>query len=598
MSWFEPEASIYLLSGVQINSDYNNTIYFPDEISQQNYFGSKVKYTLSKQSYQRVERGYIKVGLPYKNVYDCNYLFFRNGDNVLDSKYSPKWYYAFIDSVEYENDKMSIIRYTIDVIQTWWFDFTFHEVMIEREHVDSDSIGEHIIPEPVQGGNFVVKNMYNMQFKDYTAGNTGDNDYAIVVYYTDASLSGTMGGGLYTPCKRGGILVHGDGTPADVIRLEYIINTAVQNNYVIVQILAVPAYLFTYDEQGYINGFSNNQSFTKTIAQSRGFKYQNKAPATDEYVPKNNKLYTSQYNYLSVSDNVDNVNKYSWELSYYSTYYGMCQIVFAIGATVTPNAELICYPMAYRGLVEDYESAIPYSGIIYLPWTEDSFSRWWSQNKTSFAISTLANVGIMAAGIATGNALMVAGATGAEAAHLEGLTHRRAAYQSPLGYQSAKARQEANMARSEVQQAYGQERVISSSLNSVTNALSTMANSINLTDKFSGSVTGNNLLRWKNRVGFTFYDIGVCAEEAEVIDKYFDMFGYKINKLKVPNVKGGGNLRSHWNYIKTVGCDIKMINDGIPNDDVNVLNKIFDNGITFWMNGNEVGDYSLDNRLH
>lgn len=614
MSWFEPEASIYLLSGVQINSDYNNTIYFANEIAQQNYFGSKVKYTLSKQSYQRVERGYIKVGLPYKNVYDCNYLFFRNGDNVLDSKYSPKWYYAFIDSVEYENDKMSIIHYTIDVIQTWWFEFSFHGTFVEREHVDDDTIGKHTITEPIQGGRYIVKNEIVAQFKDTSMGNTGSNDYAIVVYYTDASLSGSFGCGLYTPCKRGGILVHGDGTSADVANLENIIRQAVTNNYVIVQILAVPAFMFTFDADGYINGYKGATAFTKIIKQSKAFKYQGSDPLNAGYVPRNKKLYTTQYNYLSVSDNVNNVNKYSWEQSYYAkTNDGMCQMGFGFVGIVTPNAEIICYPMDYRGLREDFESGIPYSGVVYLPWTEDTFSRWWAQNGTSFAISTIANVGMMAAGIATGNAMLIAGGAAGSAATLGGLAQRReaASYNGRTGanlgnpynttglnMEIARGYQRARETRADVMRAHGAERMTNSAISAVSNSLSTMATAINLTDKFNGNVSGNNLLKWKNRVGYTFFDIGVCAEEAEIIDKYFDMFGYQINTVKVPNVKGGGRLRRSWNYIKTSGCDTYLIgNSGIPNDDLTLINNIFDRGITFWMNGDNVGDYTQTNTV-
>ena len=39
---------------------------------------------------------------------------------------------------------------------------------------------------------------------------------------------------------------------------------------------------------------------------------------------------------------------------------------------------------------------------------------------------------------------------------------------------------------------------------------------------------------------------------AERIDKYFDMYGYLTNTVKVPNV----NNRSNWNYVKTVGANI------------------------------------------
>ena len=48
-----------------------------------------------------------------------------------------------------------------------------------------------------------------------------------------------------------------------------------------------------------------------------------------------------------------------------------------------------------------------------------------------------------------------------------------------------------------------------------------------------------------------------------------------------------------WTYTKTRGC--VLVGDA-PADDVRAICNIYDSGITFWKNGNEVGNYSLDNR--
>ena len=80
----------------------------------------------------------------------------------------------------------------------------------------------------------------------------------------------------------------------------------------------------------------------------------------------------------------------------------------------------------------------------------------------------------------------------------------------------------------------------------------------------------------------------ITREFAVKIDDYFNRYGYQTNNVKVPN----RNSRPHWNYVKTVGCSIK---GSIPADDKSLICRIYDNGITFWKNGSEVGDYSLDN---
>ena len=50
-------------------------------------------------------------------LYNCNYLAFQN------ASFGGKWFYAFIDSVEYVNNVTSEVTYTIDVMQTWHFQY-------------------------------------------------------------------------------------------------------------------------------------------------------------------------------------------------------------------------------------------------------------------------------------------------------------------------------------------------------------------------------------------------------------------------------------------------------------------------------------------
>ena len=58
--------------------------------------------------------------------------------------------------------------------------------------------------------------------------------------------------------------------------------------------------------------------------------------------------------------------------------------------------------------------------------------------------------------------------------------------------------------------------------------------------------------------------------------------------IKTPNI----NSRPHWNYVKTINC---VIVGEAPSDDIATICGIFNNGITFWKNGDEVGNYNLDN---
>lgn len=86
---------------------------------------------------------------------------------------------------------------------------------------------------------------------------------------------------------------------------------------------------------------------------------------------------------------------------------------------------------------------------------------------------------------------------------------------------------------------------------------------------------------------FTRYTIK--SQFAKRIDKFFDMYGYLTNEVKVPNL----NNRPNWNYVKTIGANI--IAD-IPQNDLQTLKNLFDNGITLWHNTSTFLDYSQNNR--
>lgn len=86
---------------------------------------------------------------------------------------------------------------------------------------------------------------------------------------------------------------------------------------------------------------------------------------------------------------------------------------------------------------------------------------------------------------------------------------------------------------------------------------------------------------------FTRYTIK--AQFAEKIDRFFDMYGYLTNKLKLPNL----NNRPSWNYIKTIGANILA---NIPQLDLQEIKNMFDNGVTLWHNTSTFLDYSQNNR--
>ena len=74
---------------------------------------------------------------------------------------------------------------------------------------------------------------------------------------------------------------------------------------------------------------------------------------------------------------------------------------------------------------------------------------------------------------------------------------------------------------------------------------------------------------------FTIYKMSIKDEYAKIIDDYFTMFGYKVNKLKVPNITG----RQNWNYVKTIDCNF---DEDIPQYYLNIIKSMYNNDDTLW----------------
>lgn len=158
MSYIAPNTTIKFIKNCPLEKSYQHTLYWAQtsagRTAQTTYFNSIVKtptskYTLSNQSYQRSNNGKMRVQLKMEDLIDCNYLMFQN------SSFENKWFYAFINKVDYVSNDVCEVSYSIDVIQTWYFDFTLKQCFVEREHSSTDVSGDNLQPETFNVGNYI-----------------------------------------------------------------------------------------------------------------------------------------------------------------------------------------------------------------------------------------------------------------------------------------------------------------------------------------------------------------------------------------------------------------------------------------------------------
>lgn len=144
MAYIQPTSNIYILKDVPLNPSYDDTITFNNTEEQFNYFSNFAKFQLSNYSIVREKLNTLKVEGDIGKYYDVNYMIFQN-DN-----FSDKWFYAFIVRVEYLNPNTTLITFTLDVMQSWMFDYTILPSLVEREHVMDDSLYANVENEGIE----------------------------------------------------------------------------------------------------------------------------------------------------------------------------------------------------------------------------------------------------------------------------------------------------------------------------------------------------------------------------------------------------------------------------------------------------------------
>lgn len=270
------------------------------------------------------------------------------------------------------------------------------------------------------------------------------------------------------------------------------------------------------------------------------------------YTPKNKKLFSYPYSQLIVSNNSGDTAAYKWELFSQTA-------TFHLDVSRLQPVTAMVYPKYYRGVGLDYDSGLTISGFPHVQFIGSLYAQYLAQHRSQIAIG-VATAGLTAAAaVATGGAaLPVAGAL-AGAAGIEGAGLATLSGMTAMG-------------------------------SNVANNLAAASDLKNTPPQVHGQI-GTDTLNYKmQKVGFTFYAMSIRAEYARIVDNYFDKYGYACKQHKVPN----RNARPHWCYTKTIGCTIK---GSMPAGDEAAICRIYDNGITFWKNGSEVGNYSLDNTV-
>lgn len=539
------DTKIYLLN-VPLESDYKHTFYFENATAQIEYFQSKVIESKTDCSYQRKDN-IIRYPAHYDYIAskNANYVMYRN------MKYNNKWFFAFIKEKKYVNEAMTELYIETDRIQTFLFDYTVQTSFVEREHVNNDSVGANLVEENLQIGEYVVNAHGRAGYTADTTPDSTDDRFYIVVGVTELSdgtrAEGTLYNGIYSGIQYFAFPLSEYNTTLKSFLNAYDSGKA----EAIVCMFLAPNKL--------LEGYLTNNKVSPSINPSRAYLgvsggtpvfSEFKKNMIDGYSPKNNKLLTYPYRYLLASNNNGSEVAYKYENWYTRTgtnesIKSYVDPAFAIEGCLTPGCSIRMVPMYYKGDTVCDVEGINMGKFPALNWTSDYFTNWLTQNAVNIgvqgvtsAVSLIGGLGLLATGAGAG-----AGAGG-----------------------------------------------IISGLTGIASTVGEVYKADLVPNQAQGNLNSGDVITSSNRNDFHFYDMCVKKEFALIIDNYFDMFGYKINRVKVP-LK---NHRARYWFTKTIDCNI---DGGIDNEDLAIIKNCYNNGITFWRSSETIGSYGGSNAI-
>lgn len=531
-----PNSRIILLK-TPMELDENNQLTFLNTTAQYEYFYGLPKIELDDATFQRkdsiVRFETNETTFTYDDILSYNYCMYQN------TSYGNKWFYAFITKHIYINDGLTDIELKTDVYQTWCFDVNWKQSFIEREHLAKadDVVGANLQPENLETGEYVLNNITI---------NTELQELCPVVSTNFEPITETDNKGIYS-----GNIYQGYGfyVVKSTLSTEYdesdqitaindLMNwfASLGKSDSVLSLFMAPRKLAGWDVTQIWKVFSLTGSVKYagyddgyTIPYSFSDMTINKPTTINGYTPRNKKLLTFPYCYLNLNNNSGNISNYHYE------DFSTSSIVFEINGVLCPGCSIRAIPKNYKNIEFNYTNGLNLGKYPICSWNNDVYINWLTQNAVNIPLSFASGILATGTGVATKNPISTASGMISIAQTIGSI------YEHSL------------------------------------NPLQTEGN-LN-----SGDINCAN-----NRNTFTLEQMSIKSQFAQVIDDFFSMYGYKTNKVKLPNL----NNRSNWNYIKTINANI--LGD-IPQEDLQEYKQLFNNGITLWHDSSHYLDYSQNN---
>ena len=572
--FIQPDTEIRLIKGCPLDPSYENTIYFTDSSEQVAYFKSLSGVSFTKQYYQRYAKGVISVEAKLGDIFNCNYLMFKN------TGFENKWFYAFVTKVEYVNNITCRIYYTLDVMQTWMCDAIIKPCFVEREHSKTDNIGENLVHEDIYFGPYT----YDTQTVP-VSGELTMQDLSVVVMFNPSWLSDISVNTLeyksnfYCGTYQGVSFLVFRATPENVGLIDNLFDSI---DFVtfggFVGAFMMPT-MFLPNASTF-NEYNKHVSFSLT--RNNDF---------DGYEPKNKKLLTYPYTCANLTSNRNEGNDFAFE---HFTHGNDGKATFSATGNLCANPSSMAFPTNYKHIAQFIQGAVTIPSYPVCTWGADGVTEWINNNlfKSMATVGATMLMGMSPASAVTGAAInggipgqmqlpapSVGLATRSNVGLSNNFTHTNPTYSGdfPINFGAL----------------YGQaSALVADALSTPLGYLSAIGAARSEFDSgcVHGDASGDVLIGTVGGRNITARIKRITRQYAEIVDGYFSRFGYATMCVKEPNRTG----RPYWNYVKTRGC---AITGAVPAEDARAICAIYDRGITFWNKDVEIGNFEQDNSV-
>lgn len=549
-------SEIILCRNIKLDKNYINVLSYSTEqmldLCRRNAIA-----TASDYSFIRQHNNNIFTGFTYEQCLQANYIAFQNKD------YSNKWFFAFIDEVNYSGESNTEIRYTIDAWSTFFDNWQKQPCYITRQHVNDDTIGANLIDENLNVGEVEAINVVKDDSLDNTYGyyiivgstwDIGDNNNpskqvvgsslynGLISAEKLFVISGALGDSIVDAVKNLQLFLFQsaeDGHLADVRNVYIVPNFCISPADLQLHEKTTGEYTCTYYTLNNGVDIPSAKLQATCTTNYRGYK------------PKNNKCFIYPYHYLFVTNNNGNNNIYKYEN--FSNFFSP---EFQINLIMMPGCSGRVIPQNYKGVSDNVDESLPLAKYPICEWNCDAYINWLSANAVNIPTQIMGITKNLSSQVQNGNFSITPGENG-------GIGSTAGSIASNI----------INVA------------------GNIANIIGAFYSASLLPSIQGGNNTGDvNFVSNANNI--LIYEYKVKDQYLKVIDEYFTRFGYRINEVTMPNIVG----RRNWNYIEIPSSE--SIGYGtVPSQYMEQINNACRKGVTIWHNHDNLGNFNLDNSI-